>query len=485
MRRAKIVATLGPATSSYENIRSIIEAGVNVARMNLSHGSHEVHNEVYANVRKAAEDTGEPVAVLVDLQGPKIRLGKFEGGPYELAVGDTFTITTEDIVGTKERVGTTFTGLPGDVSPGDFLLIDDGKVKVEVVSTDGVDVVTKVVVAGPVSNNKGINLPGVAVNVPALSEKDEDDLRWGLGLGADYIALSFVRNAADVERVHEIMAEEGRRVPVIAKIEKPQAVDALEEIVDAFDGIMVARGDLAVELPLEAVPIVQKRAVELARRMAKPVIVATQMLESMTHSPVPTRAETSDVANAVLDGADAVMLSGETSVGEYPVVTVQTMARIVGSTEDHGLERIPPLGTKPRTQGGAITLAAAEVADFVDAKYVCVFTESGDSARRMSRLRFRIPMKAFTPDEAIQRRMALTWGIESFLVDRVTHTDAMYHQVDEKLLAAGLAEPGDKVVVISGSPPGIPGSTNDLRVHTIGDAVNAVAPAWESGEHAD
>ncbi len=275
------------------------------------------------------------------------------------------------------------------------------------------------------------------------------------------------------------MAEEGRKVPVIAKIEKPQAVDHLEAIVDAFDAIMVARGYLGVELPLEAVPIVQKRTVELARRMAKPVIVATQMLESMISSPVPTRAETSDVANAILDGADAVMLSGETSVGEYPVITVQTMARIVASTEDHGLERIPPLGTKPRTQGGAITLAAAEVADFVDAKYVCVFTESGDAARRMSRLRFRVPMKAFTPDPAIRRRMALIWGIESFVVDRVNHTDAMYRQVDEVLLREGLAEVGDKVVVISGSPPGISGSTNDMRVHIIGDAINAKAPAWQ------
>lgn len=485
MRRAKIVATLGPATSSYEALRAVIEAGVNVARMNLSHGSYEVHNEVYANVRKAAEDLKAPVAVLVDLQGPKIRLAKFEDGPHELAVGDIFTITTEDVPGTKDLVGTTFKGLPQDVSPGDFLLIDDGKVKVKVLDTDGVRVRTEVVVAGKVSNNKGINLPGVAVNVPALSEKDEDDLRWGLKLGADYIALSFVRNAADVERVHEIMAEEGRRVPVIAKIEKPQAVENLEEIIDAFDGIMVARGDLAVELPLEAVPIVQKRTIELSRRMAKPVIVATQMLESMTDNPVPTRAEASDVANAVLDGADAVMLSGETSVGSYPVVTVQTMARIVASTEDHGLERIPPLGTKPRTQGGAITLAAAEVADFVDAKYVCVFTESGDSARRMSRLRFRIPMKAFTPDEAIRRRMSLTWGIQSFLVERVDHTDAMYEQVDQILLAEGLAEEGDKVVVISGSPPGVPGSTNDMRVHVIGKALKPSRPVWESGKHAD
>ena len=476
MRRAKIVATLGPATSSYENIRAIIDAGVDVARMNLSHGSYAVHEEVYANVRRAAEDSGRAVAIMVDLQGPKIRLGKFEAGPYELAVGDTFKITTEDVIGTRELSGTTFKGLPDDVSIGDFLLIDDGKVKVQVTDVSGPFVTTEVIVAGAVSNNKGINLPGVAVNVPALSEKDEDDLRWGLRLGADLIALSFVRDADDIIRVHEIMAEEGRKIPVIAKIEKPQAVDHLEAIVDAFDAIMVARGDLGVEMPLEAVPIVQKRTIELARRMAKPVIVATQMLESMISSPVPTRAETSDVANAILDGADAVMLSGETSVGEYPVITVQTMARIVVSTEDHGLERIPPLGTKPRTQGGALTLAAAEVADFVDAKYVCVFTESGDAARRMSRLRFRVPMKAFTPDPAIRRRMALFWGIESFVVPSVTHTDAMYHQVDEVLLSRGLAEVGDKVVVISGSPPGVSGSTNDLRVHIVGSTMNADRP---------
>jgi pyruvate kinase len=478
MRRAKIVATLGPAASSYEQIRAIIDAGVDVCRMNLSHGTYAVHEGVYANVRKAANDSGRAIAVMVDLQGPKIRLGKFEGGPYDLAVDDIFKITTEDILGNQEICGTTFKGLPQDVNPGDFLLIDDGKVKVQVVESDGVVVTTKVIVAGPVSNNKGINLPGVAVNVPALSEKDEDDLRWGMRLGADLIALSFVRDAADIKRVHEIMDEEGRRVPVIAKIEKPQAVDNLEEIIDAFDAIMVARGDLGVELPLEAVPIVQKRAVEIARRMAKPVIVATQMLESMIHSPVPTRAETSDVANAVLDGADAVMLSGETSVGEYPVVTVQTMARIVDSTEVHGLERISPLTVKPRTQGGAITLAASEVAQFVDAKYVCIFTESGDSVRRMARIRSQIPMIAFTPEPGIRRRLALTWGVQTYLVDRVTHTDAMFGQVDKVLLGEGLAEVGDKVVVISGSPPGIVGSTNDIRVYRVGDAHNEVAPGY-------
>ncbi|MDF2919894.1 MAG: pyruvate kinase [Microbacterium sp.] len=480
MRRAKIVATLGPATASYEMVRAIIDAGVDVTRFNLSHGDYSEHEARWANVRKAADDAGRPVAILVDLQGPKIRLGKFENGPHQLAVGDVFKITTDDILGTKEIVSTTFKGLPGDVKPGDFLLIDDGKVRVEVVSVEGSVVTTKVIVAGPVSNNKGINLPGVAVSVPALSEKDEADLRWGLQQGADIIALSFVRDAADVTRVHEIMAEEGRKVPVIAKIEKPQAVENLEEIIDAFDGIMVARGDLGVELPLEAVPIVQKKAVALCRRMAKPVIVATQMLESMIENPVPTRAETSDVANAVLDGADAVMLSGETSVGKYPVVVVETMARIVDSTETHGLERIAPLTAKPRTQGGAITLAAMEVAQFIEAKFLCMFTESGDTARRMSRLRPEIPMIAFTPDPAIRRRMALTWGIRSSLVEEVAHTDLMFHQVDDYFLSNGLAEVGDKVVVISGSPPGIQGSTNDIRIHKIGDAVNGRAPIYQA-----
>ena len=480
MRRAKIVATLGPATESYEDIRAIIDAGVDVARFNLSHGDYSEHEARFANVRKAADDAGRAVAALVDLQGPKIRLGKFADGPHDLEVGDIFKITTEDILGTKEIVGTTFKGLPGDVKEGDFLLIDDGKVRVEVVSVDGPVVTTKVIVAGAVSNNKGINLPGVAVSVPALSEKDEADLRWGLRIGADLIALSFVRSAKDVQRVHVIMAEEGRRIPVIAKIEKPQAVENLEEIIDAFDGIMVARGDLGVELPLEAVPIVQKRAIELARRMAKPVIVATQMLESMINSPVPTRAETSDVANAVLDGTDAVMLSGETSVGEYPVIVVETMARIVQSTEEHGLDRILPLKAKPRTQGGAITLAAFEVAEFVGAKYLCIFTESGDTARRMSRLRPGIPMLAFTPEPAIRRRIALTWGVHSSLVEHVAHTDLMYLQVDDYLISNDLAAVGDKVVVISGSPPGIIGSTNDIRIHKVGDAVHGNAPIYRA-----
>ncbi|MFM1994942.1 MAG: hypothetical protein RLZZ610_459 [Actinomycetota bacterium] len=468
MRRAKIVATLGPAVSSYENIKAIIDAGVDVARMNLSHGSHDVHEGIYKTVRKAAVDAGKSVGIFVDLQGPKIRLARFKSGPVFLEKGATFKITTEDVEGDVSICGTTFKGLPDDVKPGDVLLIDDGKVRLRATEVSSTTVTAVVEVAGEVSNNKGINLPGVAVNVPALSEKDEVDLRWALKIGVDMIALSFVRNASDIVRVHEIMKEEGRVLPVIAKVEKPQAVENLEEIIDAFDGIMVARGDLGVELPLEQVPLVQKRAVELARRWAKPVIVATQMLESMIHSSIPTRAETSDVANAVLDGADALMLSGETSVGEFPVETVATMAKIIQSTEENGLDRIPALGTKPHTHAGAVSLAAMEIAELLGSKFVCVFTESGDSLKRISRLRSSVPVLTFTPNQDVANRLALVWGAQTFLVPKVDHTDAMFNQVDSTVLAEGLCKAGDEVVVVAGTPPGVSGSTNTLRVHKVG-----------------
>ena len=468
MRNAKIVCTIGPATAPIDQMRKLVGAGMDVARINRSHGSAEEHEEVYRNIRQAAEELGRNVAVLVDLQGPKIRLEKFANGPHELAVDDVFTITTRDVEGTKEICGTTFKELPGDCNVGDTLLIDDGKVRLEVTAVTETDVVTKVVVPGPVSNNKGINLPGVAVSVPAMSEKDEADLRWGLKLGADFIALSFVRNAKDYEDVAAIMAEEGRTVPVIAKVEKPQAVDNLAEIVDAFDGVMVARGDLGVELPLEEVPLVQKRAIELCRSQAKPVIVATQVLESMTHSPVPTRAETSDCANAILDGTDAVMLSGETSVGDFPIVTVETMARIVKNTEEKGYSRIAPYLSTPHTRGGAVTHAAAEIAENLDIKYIVTFTQSGDSALRMSRLRPSTPMLAFTPDPATQKRLALSWGIHAELVDRVDSTDEMVNMVDSYLKSSGRAVDGDYVVVVSGTPVGVPGTTNSIFVHKVG-----------------
>ena len=478
MRRAKIVCTMGPAVEADGKVEQLIAAGMNMARLNLSHGSYAEHQSRLDAVRSAAKKAGVPVAILVDLQGPKIRLARFANGPHDLSRGDVFTITTDDIEGTKDRVGTTYKGLPGDCKAGDRILIDDGKVTVEVTSVTKTDVITKVIESGAVSNNKGINLPGVAVSVPALSEKDIEDLRWGLKAGADFIALSFVRSADDITDVHRIMDEEGIRVPVIAKIEKPQAVDNLAGIVAAFDGIMVARGDLGVELPIEDVPLVQKHCIELARDAAKPVIVATQMLDSMITNSRPTRAEATDCANAVLDGADALMLSGETSVGEFAIEAVETMARIIQKTEEGGLDRIRPIINSPRTKGGAITKAATEVGAIVGAKYLVAFTQSGDSARRMSRLRSAIPILALTPEVGTYNRLALTWGVEPVISEMVKHTDDMVKQVDALLIESGRVKKGENVMIVAGSPPGIPGSTNAMRVHIVGDAVGGVAPAY-------
>lgn len=473
MRRAKIVCTLGPATDSSEQVQALVDAGMDVARINRSHGTAAEHEAVIEKIRRASATSGRAIAILVDLQGPKIRLETFEEGPQVLTVGDTFTITTRDVPGTKELVGTTFKGLPGDCAPGDRLLIDDGNVAVRVVEVTDTDVITKVEVPGVVSDHKGLNLPGVAVSVPALSEKDKEDLRWAMENDADFIALSFVRNAKDINDVHAIMDEYGRRLPVIAKIEKPQAVEALQEIVDAFDAIMVARGDLGVEMPLESVPLVQKRAIELARRAAKPVIVATQVMDSMIKNPRPTRAEASDCANAILDGADAVMLSGETSVGAFPIEAVRTMARIIESTEENGGEMIAALnGFFVNDRAAVICEAAAQIAEHLDARYLVTFTQSGTSARMMSRLRRPIPMLAFTPLESTRRRLALTWGMQTYRVPEVRHTDDMVWQVDQVAQSSHLAEIGDELVIVAGMPPGIAGSSNMLRLHKVGDEVD-------------
>src|ERR671917_822873 len=350
-RRAKIVCTLGPATGSLEQVTALVESGMDVARLNFSHGAHADHERAYRLVREASDKTGHAVAVLADLQGPKIRLGTFADGPVHWATGSQICITVEDVEGTAQRVSTTYKGLASDVRVGDRLLVDDGKLALSVVAVEGPDVFCVVVEGGEVSNNKGLSLPGVAVSVPALSEKDEEDLRFALHLGADFIALSFVRSPDDVELVRDIMRQEDIFVPVIAKLEKPEAVERLEAIVEAFDGIMVARGDLGVELALEQVPLVQKRAIQAARERNKPVIVATQMLESMIQNSRPTRAEASDVANAVLDGADALMLSGETGVGRYPIKSVRTMAQIIEAVEA-GPVGVPPLNHRPRKKRG-------------------------------------------------------------------------------------------------------------------------------------
>ncbi|GGX95217.1 pyruvate kinase [Streptomyces hiroshimensis] len=472
MRRAKIVCTLGPATDSYEQIKALVDAGMDVARFNLSHGTYADHEARYQRVRKAAEEAGRSVGILADLQGPKIRLGRFHEGPVLLERGDEFTITVEPVEGDRHTCGTTYDGLAADVGKGERILVDDGRVTLEVTEVDGPRVRTIVIEGGMVSDHKGLNLPGVAVSVPALSDKDVEDLRWALGIGADIIALSFVRSADDIADVHRVMDEEGRRLPVIAKIEKPQAVENLDGIVAAFDGIMVARGDLGVEMPLETVPIVQKRAIKLAKRNAKPVIVATQMLDSMIDASRPTRAEASDVANAVIDGTDAVMLSGETSVGKYPVETVKTMGRIVAAAEEDLLAKgLPPLTerSKPRTQGGAVARAAAEMGDFLEAKFLVAFTQSGDTVRRLSRYRSPIPLLAFTPEAATAAQLSLTWGVETFLGPMVQTTDEMVDQVDEYLLRIGRCRRGDRVIITAGSPPATPGTTNMVRVHHIGE----------------
>ena len=472
MRRAKIVCTLGPASETESELAALVAAGMDVARMNLSHGSQADHERNFQRVRAAAAAAGRPVGILADLQGPKIRLAKFIDGAVTLAVGDTFTITTRDVPGSASECGTTYAGLPGDVTPGDSLLIDDGRVALEAVSVTTTDVVTRVIIGGEVSNNKGINLPGAAVSVPALSDKDIEDLRFALRLGVDLVALSFVRSAADYADVQRIMDEEGVFVPVLAKIEKPQAVANLTEIVETFDGIMVARGDLGVEMPLETVPLVQKQAIALAREHGKPVIVATQMLDSMITASRPTRAEVSDVANAVLDGADALMLSGETSVGQHPAMVVDVMATIMEHVESKALSQLPALAdAQSDGTARAVTKAAVEVARATGSKFLVAFTETGLSASLVARHRSEVPVLAFTTTERVRNQLSLLWGVESFLVPAVAHTDDMVRQVDLALLNLGRIAEGERVVVVAGVPPGVPGTTNGMRVHRIGHAV--------------
>jgi pyruvate kinase len=482
--RARIVCTLGPATHDPEAIRALLEAGMDVARLNFSHGTHEEHAELYRMVRAASDASGRAVGILADLQGPKIRLGAFAHGPVTLETGAEFTITTEPCAGDATRAGTTYEALARDVRAGDTLLIDDGLVRLEAIASDGRAVRCRVIEGGPVSDHKGINLPGVQVSVPPLTPKDLDDLRFALGLRVDLVALSFVRSPGHAEVVRREMDAIGARLPLIAKLEKPEAVANLEGIVAAFDGLMVARGDLGVEMPLEQVPLVQKRAIEIARRHAKPVIVATQMLDSMIHHSRPTRAEASDVANAVLDGADALMLSGETSTGDHPVESVATMARIIAAAEGSGGHGAPfahaPAGRAAvagheRRRAGqaasreeAIATAAAQVARDLHALALVAFTQTGSTARCLASHRQPIPLLAFTTEPVVRSQLALTWGVETFIVPRVDHTDGMIAQVDRGLLELGRGRPGDVVVIVAGTPPGTAGSTNTLRVHRLG-----------------
>ena len=467
-RRAKIVCTLGPVTQSPEAIEALVAAGMDVARLNFSHGSRAEHAAAYANVRRASDRAQHAVGILVDLQGPKIRLGTFAAGSATLVAGEPFTITTQEVAGDARQVSTTYAALARDVRAGDTILLDDGNVRLRAEDSDGTRVRCRVEEGGRLSDHKGLNLPGVRVSAPAMSEKDRDDLRFALGLRVDLIALSFVRGPEDLAEVHRIMDAAGARLPVIAKLEKPEAIDRLEAIAAAFDGLMVARGDLGVEIPLEQVPLAQKRAIRVARERGKPVIVATQMLESMIEHSRPTRAEASDVANATLDGTDALMLSGETSVGAHPIEAVETMSRIITIVESQSLEAIPRIARRPETRQEAIANAAIRIAEDLEARALVAFTETGSTARRVASHRHRVPCLAFTSDPAVRSQLALQWGVETFVVPRLSTTDEMVAQVDRAMLELDRGEPGDLVVIVAGTPPGAVGSTNTLRVHRLG-----------------
>lgn len=463
------MCTLGPAVASLEHIRGLVGAGMDVARLNFSHGTHAEHEQFHAWVRQVAKESGCSVGILADLQGPKIRLGNFATGPVVWAAGEHVVITTEPTPGDHERVSITYDGLAEDVHTGDDLLVDDGNIALRVESVKGNDVNCLVIEGGLVSDHKGVSLPGVSVQISALSDKDAEDLQFALALGVDMVALSFVRRPEDAELVRRVMTDTGATAGVLAKIEKPEAVATLEEIVAAFDGIMIARGDLGIEVPLEEVPLVQKRGVRLARQAGKPVIVATQMLDSMVFRTRPTRAEASDVANAVLDGTDALMLSAETSVGAHPQATVATMARIVEAAESTVSSAGPPIDVPLDTRSAALGRAATEIAKDVGACALVAFTETGATARRLARHRPMSPILAFTPHAIVRDQLTLTWGVETFIVPTVATTDEMLRQVDAALLQLGRNSLGDRVVVVAGTPPGQPGTTNTVRVHRLGE----------------
>jgi len=469
MRSTKIVATIGPASRDPRMLERLVRAGANVLRLNFSHGSHDEHAEVVRAAREIEARLGQPLALLQDLSGPKIRTGRMEGGEIELQTGDPLSITTdESVVGTRELISTTYDALPRDVGKGDRILLDDGNLELEVLGVTRGRVETEVVDGGPLRSHKGMNLPGVRMSVPALTEKDRKDLAFGLEQGVDYVALSFVRQAADVEEIKGLIRSQGRDVPVVAKIEKPEAVDNLAAILAVADGVMVARGDLGVETGTEEVPTVQKKIIAAANAAGRVVITATQMLESMIDNPRPTRAEASDVANAILDGTDAVMLSGESAVGHFPVETVETMARIADYTEKNAVAPIHE--SVSRGPGTAITRSlarvAASVANELGCRRILAFTESGITARLVSGHRPRVPVVAVTHDEAVARQLAMWWGVVPVRAEPSESSDELLVRGEERLKAEGLARAGDTILILSGHS-NIAAATNMLRVHEV------------------
>ncbi|MCP3141967.1 pyruvate kinase [Pyxidicoccus xibeiensis] len=466
MRKAKIICTLGPASDSPEILEGLIRAGMNVARLNFSHGTPDEHRRRVDTLRKLAKRLGTPVAILQDVQGPKIRLGKFEGGQLTVKAGQKVTVTTRAVMGQGSIIPTPIKSLVKDVSRGHDILLDDGRVRLRVLKVNGQDVTCEVEIGGVLKDKKGLNLPGSPMSVPTITRKDIVDLAFGQELGVDYVALSFVRSAADIHKAREHVKK--LKTPLIAKIEKPQAVDDLESIANAADGIMVARGDLGVEMPLEQLPAIQKRMVRVVNRMGGLVIVATEMLESMVANPRPTRAEVSDVANAILDGADAVMLSGETAAGRHPIEAAATMARIVEETE-RGVTRHQHHSPFERSEdlGTGVAAAAVAAATQLNIGTIVAYTESGHTARLISEFRPNARIVALTPKADTVNRMALYWGVSGYQVARVNNTDAMLRQVRKLCQTAGICKVGTPVVVVAGVPLNVPGNTNLMSIHRI------------------
>jgi pyruvate kinase len=468
MRRTKIVCTIGPASSPPEVIQQLIEAGMNVARLNFSHGTPEDHGRVIAHIRDISRRTQRPVAILQDLQGLKIRLGTFRGGRARLEGGAEFLISTHEVEGTESLASTTYNRLPRDVKPGDRILIADGLIELQVLGADQDTVRCRVVVGGEVSDHKGINLPGVPVSASSMTTKDQADLQFGVQNGVDYVAVSFVRGPTDIREVKDRLNEAGASIPVIAKLEKPEAIHCLDDILQVSDGVMIARGDLGVELPLEEVPLIQKEIIRRARERAIPVITATQMLESMIEHSRPTRAEASDVANAIFDGTDAVMLSAETAVGKYPVEAVRVMSRIAVQAD----QALPPLVAaevvgRPSAFPEVISDAACRAARELHARAIVAFTQTGSTARLLAKYRPEVPILAFSPSEQVRRRLCLYWGVVPKSIRPIHHTDELVEQIEAALLEEKAVHPNDTLVIVAGAPMWVGGTTNLIKLHRV------------------
>lgn len=475
MRKTKIVCTIGPASESIEKLSQLIEAGMNVARLNFSHGDFEEHGARITNIREAAKQTGKTVAILLDTKGPEIRTATFENGTAELIAGNEVSISMEEVVGTAERFSVTYPGLIDDVHVGSRILLDDGLIELEVIGKTDTEIQTKILNSGTIKNKKGVNVPNVKVKLPGMTEKDVNDIRFGIQQGVDFIAASFVRRASDVLEIRELLEENNAsHIAIIPKIENQEGVDNIDEILEVSDGLMVARGDLGVEIPAEEVPLVQKELIKKCNALGKPVITATQMLDSMQRNPRPTRAEASDVANAIFDGTDAIMLSGETAAGSYPVESVKTMNNIARRAEQ-ALQYKEILQNRSKISGNTITDAigqsVAHTALNLEAAAIVTPTESGHTARMISKYRPKAPIIAVTSDPGVQRRLSLVWGVMAQLGEEASTTDEMLDISVQQAMNTGLITHGDLIVITAGVPVGETGTTNLMKVHVVGDII--------------